>query len=647
MGAGPIKIAILANASQARREFDSVESRGQKFGRAIHSGAKVAAVGLLAVGAAAVKAGQAAAEDEAAQSRLAQTLKTAAGASRTQIAATESWITAQGKALGVSDDQLRPALSKLAVATGDVGSAQKLAAIAMDVSAGSGKSLETVTAAMARAQNGSIGGLGRLGIATKDASGKTLTLAQVTQQMADKYRGAASKAADTTAGKQKKLTVQMGELQEQIGAKLLPVMAKLTNAGLKAVDWMSKNEGLTKALIGTFIGLAAGVIAVSGALKVVGAAKGLVGMVKGAVAAAKAIKAFGLAAKVAAGFQMILNAAMALNPIMLVVLAIVALVVIFVIAWKKSETFRNIVIGAWNAIKAAAIAVFNFLKGFISAVWNGIKAATSAIWNGIKTAISAVFNAIKTVITTYINVYKTIITTAWNAIKAVTSAVWNGIKAVVGAVVSAVVGVFRAQFALAKTIITTAWNAVKTATTTVWNGIKTAVTTGVGKVMDVVRGIKDKVTGVFSGAAGWLKDAGARIIDGLLGPLRAGVQKVKDVLGTITSKIPDWKGPAKKDAKLLTPAGISIIQSLMDGFDVQTPAMRKQLQGLSKDIARTPFSASGEVKMSAADAYKSREAARSSMFTGTLRLSAAQASQLQRGREMSIDIRAYEESVGR
>ena len=143
-----ISIAILANAAQAKREIGSVSDTAEKStGRlrnSIGKAGKVIALGLGAglVGAAAAgkEFAQAAIEDEKSAARMAQTFTKAAGATKGQIAATESWITAQGKALGVADDDLRPALSRLVTATKDVGKAQKLTKLAMDISAGSGKS---------------------------------------------------------------------------------------------------------------------------------------------------------------------------------------------------------------------------------------------------------------------------------------------------------------------------------------------------------------------------------------------------------------------------------------------------------------------------------------------------------------------------
>lgn len=213
----------------------------QRLNKVSNLAFKAIGAGLVGAGIAAVKFTKAAGDDEAAQKRLAKAAHNAAGATKSQTAALEGWVTAQGKALGVTDDDLRPALGRLVAVTHDLGQAEKDASLAMDVSAGTGKSLESITMALVRARNGSLGGLSRLGIATKDADGKTKSLAAVTKELAALYRGQAAKGAETAAGKQKILTTQMGELEEQIGAKLLPVMLKLEQAGLDAVEWISEN----------------------------------------------------------------------------------------------------------------------------------------------------------------------------------------------------------------------------------------------------------------------------------------------------------------------------------------------------------------------------------------------------------------------
>lgn len=260
-----LKVDIVADAKGVGPGVSQAEGKFNKLGSAAKKAGKIAALGLAAgLGLAAVAAGKmakAAAEDEAAAAKLANTLKNAAGATDKNVAAAERWITKQGKALGVADDELRPALARLATATGDVGKAQQLAALAMDVSAGTGKSLEAVSTALMKAQNGQVSGLSRLGIQTKNAAGETLTMDQVTRKLADTYKGAASSAANTAAGQQKRLALRFSELQETIGAKLLPIISALVGwivdkvlpAAEKLGNKLAKSLGPAFKTVGRFI----------------------------------------------------------------------------------------------------------------------------------------------------------------------------------------------------------------------------------------------------------------------------------------------------------------------------------------------------------------------------------------------------------
>lgn len=368
-----LRLLLLGEDRTASKALDGVGNAAEKSESRMHKMGAVAktvlAVGLGAAAVAAVKWTKAAAEDQQSASKMAQTFHTAAHATDAQVAATERWITAQGKSLGVTDDELRPALSRLVASTHDIGKAQKLASLAMDVSVGRGKSLSSVTEALAKAQNGNVSGLSRLGVATKDAQGKTLSLQQITKQLADTYGGAAAKNAETAAGKQKILATQYGELQEKIGAGLLPVLGKLTDAGLKVTDWVSKNTGLAEALAGTLAGLVAVLWATSAATK----------------AWTAATKLWTAITKVAAAVQWALNAAMNANQIGLVVIAIAALVAGLVIAYKRSATFRAIVQGALHAIGAAGKWLWeNALKPAFEGIKAGFQAVGRAgvwLWN--------------------------------------------------------------------------------------------------------------------------------------------------------------------------------------------------------------------------------------------------------------------------
>lgn len=269
MAGRPISIAILANAAQAKREFgdvaDSAEKSTGRLRSSIGTAGKLLATGLgaglVAAGVAGVKFAQAAIEDEKAASRMAQTFTKAAGATKQQIAATEDWITKQGKALGVADDDLRPALSRLVTATKDVGEAQKLTSLAMDVSAGSGKSLEQVSTAIMKAQNGQVSSLSRLGINTKNAAGETISMAEATKRMADTFGGAAQKNADTLGGRIDRLKLMASEAGESIGSKMLPYIERFATFIMdKAVPAAQRIAGDLKERFGPAFSAVAGFV---------------------------------------------------------------------------------------------------------------------------------------------------------------------------------------------------------------------------------------------------------------------------------------------------------------------------------------------------------------------------------------------------
>jgi hypothetical protein len=263
-----LRFDLLAN-DRASHVFnkvgDSADRTTDRFKNFAKMGAVAAAAGAVLVGKALVDMTKAAMDDQKAQEALATTLKNTTGATDKQVAGVEKWIGAQGKALGVTDDELRPALQRLAEATGDVGKAQDLASLAMDVSAGTGKSLKTVSEALMKAQNGQIAGLSRLGIETKNAAGETLTFEQATKKMGDTFGGQAATAAETAAGKFQRLRVMFDETKESIGAKLIPIasdlatlfITKVVPAAQQLGDWLRTKLGPPLADLAERVGPAA------------------------------------------------------------------------------------------------------------------------------------------------------------------------------------------------------------------------------------------------------------------------------------------------------------------------------------------------------------------------------------------------------
>jgi hypothetical protein len=242
-GTRALTLKLLADVDNFTKGLDKADKDVATFGDKVGEFGKKAGLAFAAAGAAAVAyAGKLAIDgvksaiaDAAAQEKLALTLKNVTNATDAQIAATEDYITKTSLAFGVTDDELRPSLERLARATGDVEKAQKLQAIALDVSAGSGKSLEAVTNAMAKAAEGNTAALTRLGLGLSAAELKTMSMDQITAKLADTFENQAATKADTFQGKLNRLTIAFDEGKETVGAYILDAITPMVELIVKNV----------------------------------------------------------------------------------------------------------------------------------------------------------------------------------------------------------------------------------------------------------------------------------------------------------------------------------------------------------------------------------------------------------------------------
>ncbi len=230
-----LKLSILADVDDLNKKLkaangDVEQSAGklEKFGKvagaAFAAAAAAAATYAIKIGVDGVKAAIA---DEQSQIKLASALENATGATKAQIAATEDSIDKMARATGVADDQLRPALARLALSTGNVSKAQDLLSLALDISTQTGKPLEGVANALGKAYDGNTAALGRLGIGLTAAELKAMSFTDVQTKLSDLFGGAAAKNAATFQGRMDRLKVAFDEGVEAIGVKLLPIIEAL------------------------------------------------------------------------------------------------------------------------------------------------------------------------------------------------------------------------------------------------------------------------------------------------------------------------------------------------------------------------------------------------------------------------------------
>ena len=240
-------------------------------------------------------------------------------------------------------------------------------------------------------------------------------------------------------------------------------------------------------------------------------------------------------------------------------------------------------IGLVVSIAILVIKNWSKVKAVLIAIWNALKAAASAVWNAIKSAVSSAVTGTVNKVKSVMSALKGWWTGVWNGIKGAASAAWNGIKGAVTSGINAVKGVVTKVMGAIKAFWTATWNGIKAAAQAIWNGIKSTLES----MLSFVRGIPDKIKGVFSGAASWLLGAGKAIIDGLLSGISDGFNAVKSKLGELTDLLPDWKGPPKKDEKILIPAGKKIMAGLVKGLQEGAGGVKDYLRDLTKQIKET------------------------------------------------------------
>lgn len=171
---------------------------------------------------------KAAIEDEASVKRLEVAMRNLNMTA--ELPGVEAGIDRLSRQLGIADDELRPAFQRLAQATGDASTAQSALQTALDISAGSGKDLNTVTLALAKAYTGNAGALKRMGVPLDDNIVKSRDMNAIQGELNRVFGGQATAAAQTYGGQMRRLTVAVDEAKEAIGYALLQSIEQVSDA---------------------------------------------------------------------------------------------------------------------------------------------------------------------------------------------------------------------------------------------------------------------------------------------------------------------------------------------------------------------------------------------------------------------------------
>ncbi len=304
----------------------------------------------------------------------------------------------------------------------------------LDLSVAMGQDLHSSAILVGKALNDPVRGmtaLRRVGVSLSDNqeklvkhlvnTGHTMRAQKIILgELKKEFGGSAEAAGKTLPGQLSILRENLKNTAADLTQALLPAFQSLLGVLQSVAGWMQKNQTATKILIGAVAGLSAGVIILNAVYK-----------------------AWAAITPILTAAQWALNAALEGNPIVLVTTAVIALGVALVIAYKKSETFRNIVNGAFSAVKHAAAAVSDFIRGPVVGAFTRIKNAAGA-------AIGFIRNH------------------------------WQALLVFLGGPIGAViVGVINH-----------------------WDKLRSAVATAVGRIKSLAEGMADKIRSVANAAAG-------------------------------------------------------------------------------------------------------------------------------------------------
>jgi hypothetical protein len=259
-----LKLAILGEVKDLSDSLKKGTDEVSGFGDHLSKFGKIAGAAFLAAGvAAAAYAGKlaidgvkAAIEDEAAQLRLATSLRNTTNASDAQVKSVEDYILKTELAYGVTDDKLRPSLDRLVRSTKDVKEAQELQTLALNIAAGTGKDLQAVSEALAKAHDGNFTALKKLGGGIDENIIKSKNFDAATSALSATFQNQASLQADTFAGKMDRLKIAFAEGKETIGGFILdaitPMIDTIVNTVVPAVqsfiDGIGGTEGISAAI---------------------------------------------------------------------------------------------------------------------------------------------------------------------------------------------------------------------------------------------------------------------------------------------------------------------------------------------------------------------------------------------------------------
>lgn len=294
------------------------------------------------------------------------------------------------------------------------------------------------------------------------------------------------KASETTNGKISTLKDGFNTALGSMTESLLPFVTEAVEGLTKVADWFSNLDENGKRTVLTLAGIALAIGPVSSAIG------GLIKIGSGIKTLVATIKSWNVVTKLMTAAQAALNLVMSMNPITLIIIAIVALIAIIVLLWTKCEWFRDGVMAVINAIWSVIQTVATFIGNIFQTVFNVVSGVFNAIWSVVQT----VFNFIWTIVQNYVNFWITVWSTIFNVVSTVLTTIWNTIQSVfnfiwgiISGVINSIISAFRNVANIVKSVFTSVKNAISSLFKGVVNIIKAPINGLIGLINGVIKGL--------------------------------------------------------------------------------------------------------------------------------------------------------------
>lgn len=532
-----IVVDFVANTKDLARGFQDVSGRAGGFGSKLKGLGKTAAfaAGSAALGGlvATVKAGIG--EYTQATKVTAQTaaaIKSTGGAAHVSVKSIKDLAGAIMSKSGIDDEAIQSGENLLLTFTRVRNEAGKgndvfnqATRVMADMSTALGQDMKSSAIQLGKALNDPVKGitaLRRVGVsftAAQQAQIKALVASGdqmgaqklILRELNKEFGGSAAAAGKTLPGQLKILNETFKNFAGELIAKMIPALTAV--AGL-----MLKHKNVVIGVIAVVAALTVTTLAVTAATAAWNAIQLIA---KGATAAWTAV-------------QWLLNAALLANPIGLVIVAVVALVAAFVIAYKTSDTFRAIVQAAFGAVLNAAETVFNWIKGnwplLLAIITGPMGLAVLAVvrnWDTIKGAVTAAINAVKSVVGA-----------GWDAIRNASQNAWNAVSGFVKDAAAAVRSALSSLSSWISGFASGIWATVVSKVGGVFDRIGNAAHDAAQAVRDALNNLVDW----FGGVIDRIGNAASRLANAIKAPINA----VLRAWNSIQLQVPSIKIPSIK-----------------------------------------------------------------------------------------------------